>query len=108
MTRQIFAYHTMSGSGHLAVLIILFGILISVSQPQNPKCFSHAKENIVAPSREVLNFLTCSMLSNSRGQTKKRASPSPTIHKAWNRLGIHPSLPRKIESHIHGKDKDSH
>ena len=33
----------------------------------------------MAPSREVLNFLTCSRLSNSRGQTKKRASPSPTI-----------------------------
>ena len=101
MTRQMFACRTvcgiLSGSGNLAVLIILFGVLISVSKPQNPKSFGHAEENIVAPSREVLNFLTCSRLSNSRGQTKKRASSSPTIRKAWNRLGLHPSLPRKTE-----------
>ena len=93
----------LSGSGYLAVLIILFGVLILVSQPKTPKSFGHAQENIVAPSCEVLNFLACSRLSNSRGQTKKRPSPSPTIRKPWNRLGIHPSLPRKI----HGKHKHS-
>ena len=70
----------------------ILGVLILVSQPKNPKSFGHAEENIVAPSCEVLNFLACSRLSNSCGQTKKRASPSPTIREAWNRLEIHPSL----------------
>ena len=55
-------------------------------------------------STVLSKIVACSTLSNSRGQMKKRASPSLTIHKAWNRLGIHLSLPRKI----HGKHKHSH
>ena len=75
MTRQILRVvqcGILSGSGHLAVLIVLFGVLISVSQPKNPKSFGHAEENIVASSHKVLNFLTCSKLLNSRRQLKKR------------------------------------